>query len=363
MNYLMVNMAADNQMGLGQESFKKFLLRLSVVNFLYPHYIDQFTYATVPIHSDIELDVFIKPFDWIEWLMFFIAFFVFLIFDQLINIVEHRKFHDHFIWISLCIIFRQSYKLINRLNLSRKICAITWLFSVFVMHNVYSCQLYSILIIRNSYVIDTVNKLAEAAVQNLIIPVGLDSSVYQMLHNSGITAFDSIDEKSIKVARPSDGINLITQTSNRMKKSFMIKKQTHAFIASRITLEFAQLKFGENLIYVPPTTMEADFYPLFIVIPFGKAFDHREEFNIMISYLRSTGIINYWKSIEFSRTKYKVSYQNAINDESISEEQLSIEHYQSLFFLLEILILVSTIIFCLELLKKIINNKLMTDVQ
>lgn len=357
---------------------------MSVINYLYPHCIDQFTFATTTTGSQIDMEVFIKSFDWIEWLL--LVFFLFFLFDRLTNLVEHRKFHDSFVWISVFIIFRQPYRLINRSNSSRKLCAIIWLFSALVLFNVYCCRLYSILTIRTNHVVDTVDKLAKGAVQNSIIPVVMDSSVYQMLNNSGITSYDLISDKSIQVAHLNDGINLIIQTSKQLKKSFSEKHKAYAFIATRFSLEFAQLNYGDKLMYIPPPTIQAEFFPLFISILFGETFDHRDEFNYMydqtwndrifklfkllhyhyrISHLHSAGIFDYWKFQELSTTKYKVSNHISIDDAQLYDEknmkidmqQLSVEHYHSLFILFAIMTIVSTAVFCFEFFFQIITNK------
>ena len=157
--------------------------RYRMVDYLYPHWIDPFTFITNTVKSEQKMNKFLRPLSipiWITLIMVFILFFLFnfahdAIMSPIIryhNNNNRNNREEHLVWIALREFFRQPYQWFNRLNLSKKITIICWTVAILVLTSTYSGCLLSELTIPDRNQIDNIWELFKMFRSGQIIMVG-----------------------------------------------------------------------------------------------------------------------------------------------------------------------------------------------
>lgn len=157
--------------------------RLEVIDYLYPHWTDHYTFmTTLPArYLDFDYSIILKPFLWQVWICLIITFIILLLFDWLEhNVLYERKRstenaganrtkrneNGNFLWITLAILLNQPNRQIRKnFSLPKKICLITWILMAIIIMNGYGAGLKSIMTVP-SRGIDTVEKLNAACRNN-----------------------------------------------------------------------------------------------------------------------------------------------------------------------------------------------------
>lgn len=157
--------------------------RLEVIDYLYPHWTDHYTFMTTSPtkYLDFDYTILLKPFQWPVWICLIITFIILLLFDRMENgVFYQRKWPTinvdsikkkktkkrNFLWIILAILLNQpARKILKDFSLPKKICLITWILMAIIIMNGYGAGLKSIMTVP-ARGIDTVEKLNAACRNN-----------------------------------------------------------------------------------------------------------------------------------------------------------------------------------------------------
>ncbi|XP_075676550.1 glutamate receptor-like isoform X4 [Dermatophagoides pteronyssinus] len=283
---------ARNEFDLGIGGFAVTYERFNVVKFLNSHLFDQYTFAMAKITTIPDFDIFFKPFESIVWLCLLITLILSCLLYLAIKYLMPFK-HINLILISLNMLLQQSYP-IRKGHLiinSAKIWLFSFAFMSIVLLNIYQSYLFSILTITKSNEIDNIEKLAESCRKHQTIPYTIKNNlIYRIISKDNPNKSIFTISKYVKfVKNHEDGIKMIQ------------KFDSIAFISSRIRLSFDQQYLGPDQFYLPMESQDTKFLTVVGAIICRTTFKYRNEFNRIISYIMSNGIIEKIKKQEFEQ--------------------------------------------------------------
>uniref|UniRef100_A0A6P6YHK4 Uncharacterized protein LOC113798633 n=1 Tax=Dermatophagoides pteronyssinus TaxID=6956 RepID=A0A6P6YHK4_DERPT len=364
--------------------------RFEKVSYLYPHIFDKFTFATSPSIANLnhfDLNILIRPMDSSVWLLLALTLIIILFVGRLFQTVQpsiqlnnhHQNIrHDLF---DICIhhLFRQSVPLLRLANRQTKICSMFWTFTaVIVLANNYTGSLCSMLALPSHYTMDTVKELAQQLRNNPNLhTLGIaNSRPYKSLILSNVEEIKLIGQRMEYISTYDSAIRMIIEQSRR-QKTFSSNGSSYVFMASRLRLIFEMISFGKNLVFVPLHTEAANLYPLYVAVAATKSFAHRKQFDRIIFYLHSSGILNHWIRMEAFRTiasrNSTINHQRDNNDIDQQQQQedkskmsifnsyvamnnLEFDDLKSIFILYIISISITWIIFLIEFISSLLSS-------
>lgn len=159
--------------------------RYTTINYLYPYLLDRITYITLkpPDRIKLDINVFVRPFSRIIWLLIFTSIIMFFLFDLLHNYFGPPKFNHHsrnsnrkpvqhsLLWIGLYLLLKQTFRRLNTFNTSMKICITVWLIAITFLTNFYCGYFFSILAVHKQTELRNIDRLAEACANDQAIPL------------------------------------------------------------------------------------------------------------------------------------------------------------------------------------------------
>ncbi|OTF73372.1 hypothetical protein BLA29_002980 [Euroglyphus maynei] len=309
--------------------------RLEKVGYLYPHFIDKFTFATSPSVANtnqFDLNILIRPMDSTVWLLLaatlIILLFVGRLFQSIQPVNDERIPHDLF---EICMhhLLRQTVPYLRLTNRPTKICSMFWAFTaVITLSNNYTGSLSSILALPSQYSMDTIIELAKQCRNDHYITLGIvNSTAYTSLKQSTVEEIHLIGHRMQYISNNDEAISMIIRQSERQQRrtSFSSNNNhpSYVFISSRLRLIFEQINVGQNLIFIPPDTQESQLYPLYVAIAITKSFLYRKQFDQMISYFHSSGMFIHWMNMEIIHAILSRKFPNNQPDvdENIDQQQ------------------------------------------
>ncbi|XP_075675599.1 uncharacterized protein LOC113798633 [Dermatophagoides pteronyssinus] len=312
--------------------------RFEKVSYLYPHIFDKFTFATSPSIANLnhfDLNILIRPMDSSVWLLLALTLIIILFVGRLFQYIQpsiqfnnHHKNIRHDLF-DICIhhLFRQSVPLLRLTNRPTKICSMFWTFTaVIVLANNYTGSLSSMLALPSHYSMDSVKELAKQLYNNPNLrTIGIaNSTPFQSMKLSTIEEIQLIGQRMDYIKDDDLAINVIIDQS-KQRRSLSSNGPSYVFMASRLRLIFEMISFGKNLVYVPLHSEAANLYPLYVAIAVTKSFAHRRQFDQIIFYLHSSGILNHWIRMEAFRTiasrNSTINHQRDNNDIDQQQQQ------------------------------------------
>ncbi|KPM02495.1 Glutamate receptor delta-1 subunit precursor (GluR delta-1)-like protein [Sarcoptes scabiei] len=382
----MIGMISLKEIDIGIGGYIITYERHLVVDHLYPHWIDELSYATSLPAKQISFDLLLKPFTWEIWLCIFASFLFLFLFNTIRfalscwdssnlkqNDQSQRKNekcsmqnNSNIIWISFCLLLQQPSHWLRSLDLTLKIFIVFWMISVFLLAQIYGGRLYSILTIPSQYTIDSILKLADACrSKKMVSLIQANTSFYEIFSSSSLCTFQAIWNSMKLIMTIDDGIELMTSQT----------RQQYAILGSRSSLEYFRLNLGRNSFYTPPDNDDSSFYPALITLPLQNQFKYKKEFNHLVFLLQSHGFINHWIDQQMYHVKRihvipdelddklkppwseKDHNQEGLDKELVlgrkkanhHAEPFDMNHMESIFYLYLICITFSFIIFIIEL--------------
>lgn len=172
----------DNQIDLAVGGLMTTSKRLDVVDFLYPHGRDKFTFVYPPIsHSGSPINLLIRPFHhnvYIAILLCVILFWLFSLIEKnwLRSSRQQQNVKHNLLWINLHLLVRQPYQRMSSTSTSIRIACIFWTFSSLVLANFYLGTLCSILTLPEIDEVDTIDEFVDACISGRLIPMAIDNT-------------------------------------------------------------------------------------------------------------------------------------------------------------------------------------------
>ncbi|OTF69172.1 Ligand-gated ion channel-like protein [Euroglyphus maynei] len=278
--------------------------RMTAADFLFPHEIDQNTFALSASsnegNNNDSINLLIRPFQLQVWFVFLVTFLLFgilhhmfikpLLGKHLNNL--NREFNDketclkpkidhNLVWINFCLLLRQSYHWLSNsrschILSSIKICSIIWALSSLVISNFYTGYLCSMLTLPSTNQIDSIEKFAHACENGQLIPLGLkNTNVMNIISKSNMQSLKTIWRHIKLIKNRETGMNMISA-----QLELPISERIHyAIISPRERLRFLQM--NDNIIHLPPKNSDSSIYSFFVAIPVRKSFRHRKHFDQM----------------------------------------------------------------------------------
>ena len=139
----------------------------------------------------------------------------------------------------------------------------------------------------------------------------------------------------------------------------MITVQTHkeqyALVSSFERIQTSQLLFGSESFYLPPASSESSFFPLIVGFPIQLPDDLIQPFEIWIMRITSSGLMECWKNritmtIRESFIERRNTKQFDSSMKTNIDEGFNLSHFDRLANIFLSFILISIIIFIIELL-------------
>ncbi|XP_027205012.2 glutamate receptor ionotropic, NMDA 2C-like [Dermatophagoides pteronyssinus] len=336
-----------NRMDISFSSTAMIYERYVDIDFLYPHWFDRYTYATLPPDelSVNNFDIFIRPFGMKVWFCIGLTFLLFTIFERIkylmaitanLNRFSNIKSsaNHHLVHIGIHLLFNQSYPNINRMNLAKKLIFIIWALCTVVLTNYYCSYLFSMISVPPNMAIDTMDKLVDACQSHQINIFGPD-------HTFISDSFGKSDDPLMKTMWKC--LQLVDKIENYLPIPMAMKnrKNNHkqlAMISSVSRLIYAQIVLGTRSLYLPPLDKDASyFYQLMIALPISQTLrPYRHEFRMIIEYLRGSGLYRYWweQEIQYAQLlnrNEKIHYDKTVFDGDFSI--LQINHLENVFLI------------------------------
>ncbi|XP_075676549.1 uncharacterized protein LOC113795952 isoform X3 [Dermatophagoides pteronyssinus] len=293
-----IGQLARNELDLGIGGYAITYERINVIKFLHPHLFSQHTFAMAKITILPDFDIFFKPFESIVWLCLLITLILSCLLYLAIKYLLPFK-HINLIICSLNMLLQQSYPIRKDHLISNS--AKIWLFSFAMMSivliNIYQSYLFSILTLMKSNEINNIEKLAESCQKHQTIPYTIKNNyAYEIIrHDNPNSSINTITKYMKFVANYEDGIKMI-QKSNSV-----------VFITSRVLLLLSQRYLGRDQLYIPIESQDTNFLTIVGSIICRPTFEYQNEFNRIISYIMSNGIIEKIEKQEFEQIRNKNS--------------------------------------------------------
>ncbi|XP_075678874.1 glutamate receptor ionotropic, kainate 1-like isoform X1 [Dermatophagoides pteronyssinus] len=351
----------DNQIDLAVGGLMTTSKRLDVVDFLYPHGRDKFTFVYPPIsHSGSPINLLIRPFHhnvYIAILLCVILFWLFSLIEKnwLRSSRQQQNVKHNLLWINLHLLVRQPYQRMSSTSTSIRIACIFWTFSSLVLANFYLGTLCSILTLPEIDEVDTIDEFVDACISGRLIPMAIDNtSIVEFFRNSQDSKLLTIWSFIVLVSNSSVPLNLIVSAH----------RPYSSLIAPREAMLFQQKIKGEDKIFVPPDE-QSTLFPSFVATPIRKGFQNKKLFENFISRLITTGLILRWQMLDSIKYKFKIDVNAKVSPETIDEYEsevinfidFTLENLKSIFYLYLIMILISLFTFIIEIFKHFVIFK------
>ncbi|OTF72081.1 hypothetical protein BLA29_007242, partial [Euroglyphus maynei] len=262
--------------------------RIEHFQFLYPHFLEQVTFAILPpssrLNVDKSLNDLITPFDNIIWICLIATFISMFLFNHLFRNdyrkllkkqTNHRHYNHNLAWIFVQHLLGEPYPNFRSLNDSMKIITMVCIFNIgIVLTNFYIGILCSRLTLPPNIDLDTIEKFAKECRTNNIITMGIAHTfMYQILQTSKIDTFHAASERMIYVESVAHGFRKILDTNNNREQQF-------AMIGPRQRLHYRQLEMDKRKsIYIPPYNGDSHFFTIYVAIPVQRTFPDRHTFD------------------------------------------------------------------------------------
>ncbi|KAH7639267.1 glutamate receptor delta-1 subunit precursor -like protein [Dermatophagoides farinae] len=360
--------------------------RIQVIDYLHPHWTDQFSFATSPIERKHKIQQFLHPFSTDVWLALILVFIMFFLVDRLmINVMSttnttkrhyRGRYEQHCVWIALRSLLRQPYQwMIGTEKVAesfpQRIILGIWMLNIAVLTSIYSGGLLSELTVPNSNIIDSIEKLADACQSGRLTMFG---TVKDFNFFRNFTRKKSLENCQETISMQKSGIEKLVEKTIEMKMvngHYQARKRRKKYdniigtFVSRERANFLQNCYGLDALYLPPSNYESTFFTLWVAIPISpKNFHYQTEFNDVISQLKSSGILKLWAEhisldAKTSYYKHKASkfheysdkdMDNSDDSDEIIVSKITLNHMHIVFIVLIICLINSTIIFSLEIL-------------
>ncbi|XP_075586613.1 glutamate receptor-like isoform X2 [Dermatophagoides farinae] len=345
------------------------------ISYLYPHLVDKYSFVTLSPRKvpSNHFDMFIRPFEMNVWLSLFLVFISLFIADKIFQLYSPVKYgnsnnneyysENNIIWICFRLLFRQQISWpINWIQwlVAGKLIIIIWTSCAAILTTYYSSYLYSVISVPPNEAIDTIEKLSDACQSNQIEVLAMNNSfIMDSLNSSTDPLLLSIHE-CIKFVDHKESLlpyQMLWECStmdcqhNSYRRRRGLKQ--YAYLNSISRLYFAQLKVGTELIYMPPSNGDAYFYDVFIALPISETLQpYSQSFNLVIEYLRASGLLYYWRAKEITWAKLEHRKQQVQIIRNIFDGDfsvLTVYHLENVFYVYLAGMIVASIILTNEL--------------
>lgn len=260
--------------------------RSQAVPYLYPHEVNTVTFITPAPQYQPNIYLVFKPLGLDVWLPFIFTLFVAIAFDVLYNRIHHGRVYNKIFWQNMNSMFRQQYDAKEQSQTSANVWSTFFALGTFILTTGYAGCLCSLITIPiQMKTIDTCEELGEAATKGRrVIVTAIAASAYtDALKMSKMPIYVAIAKYLVFVASKNEGIELVSGAAAKGAPGAaglgLLHKPSYAFISTRAYLRYAQLLYGEKVLYIPPENDDASLFMDLITLLVRPSFEHVPQFN------------------------------------------------------------------------------------